>query len=92
MLGITKSLAISASDPNWKDPQIFSPKPQPASGGTGIYPVSPRQRLLRLDFAVNPRWCRPGKNLVLIRIPGSTNDAVDEIVLEKLEIHVHYHV
>ena len=49
------SLPLLARDPDWKDAQIFSPRPQPASGGTGQYKVDPSQRLLRLDFAVDPR-------------------------------------
>ena len=40
-----------------------------ASGGSGVYRVNPRQRLLRLDFEVDPRRCRIGENLVNIRFP-----------------------
>lgn len=80
-----------ARDPEWKDPQIFSPKPQPASGGTGDYRVNPRQRLLRLDFAIDPGLCRLGDNLAGIRISGtSAEGSADEVVLEKLEVHVRY--
>ena len=85
------SLPLSARDPSWKDPQIFSPRPQPASGGSGIYRINPRQRLLRLDFAVDPRRCRLGENFVRIRLASpAKQDAADEAVLEKLEIHVQY--
>jgi len=78
-------------DANWKDPQIFSPKPQRTSGGNGIFEVDPEQNLLRLEFEVEPRLCRVGENLAEIRVverepyrPGA------EIVLEKLEIHLRY--
>jgi len=85
------SLPLSTRDPSWKDPQIFSPRPQPASGGSGIYRINPRQRLLRLDFAVDPRRCRLGENLVRIRLASpAKQDAADETVLEKLEVHVQY--
>ena len=85
------SLPLFERDPKWKDPQIFSPKPQPASGGSGAYRVNPRQRLLRLDFEVDPRQCRIGENLVNIRLPASSKkDGADEIALEKLEVHVRY--
>jgi hypothetical protein len=85
------SLSLAARDASWKDPQIFSPKPQPASGGSGIYRINPRQRLLRLDFAVEPHRCRVGENLVRIRLPiPAREDAADEPVLEKLEVHVQY--
>ncbi|MFH1921871.1 MAG: family 10 glycosylhydrolase [Planctomycetota bacterium] len=85
------SLPVSARDPHWKDPQVFSPKPQPASGGSGIYQVNPRQRLLRLEFALNPRQCRLGENLVRVRLPGPAKEnASGEVILEKLEIQVQY--
>ncbi len=34
-------LAEALRDPEWKDAQIFSPKPQPTSGGPGEYKVNP---------------------------------------------------
>lgn len=78
-------------DPAWKDPQIFSPKPQRISGGSGIFEVDPEQKLLRLEWKVDPRLCRQGENHAEIRIsqrapyrPGA------EIVLEKLEVHLRY--
>ena len=86
-----KSLPLVARDPEWKDPQIFSPKPQPASGGSGVYRVNPRQRLLRLDFDVDPQLCRVGENLVSIRVSNSIKeDVADEVVLEKLEVRIQY--
>jgi hypothetical protein len=82
---------LVARNPEWKDPQIFSPKPQPASGGSGVYRIDPRQRLLRLDFDLDPRRCGMGENVVKIRLPGSTKrDSDDEVVLEKLEVQVRY--
>ena len=84
-------LPLVTRDPGWKDPQIFSPRPQPASGGSGIYPVNPRQKLLRLDFAVDPRHCRLGENAVGLRLPGRTGKpAAQGVVLEKLEVHLQY--
>lgn len=85
------SLPLLSRDPSWKDPQIFSPKPQPASGGSGIYRINPGQRLLRLDFTVDPQQCRLGENLVRLRLARpAKQDAADEVVLEKLELHVQY--
>ncbi len=77
-------------DPEWKDPQIFSPQPQPASGGNGDYQVDPQQRLWRFDFAIDPRLCQLGENIVGIRFGGGTQTATTEIALEKLEVHVRY--
>jgi hypothetical protein len=85
------SLPLSVRDAKWKDGQIFSPRPQPASGGTGQYKVNPDQRLLRLDFAVDPRVCRQGENAVQLRLAARSNESgAGPIALEKLELHVHY--
>ncbi|NUQ65604.1 MAG: family 10 glycosylhydrolase [Pirellulales bacterium] len=84
------SLPVLESDPHWKDAQIFSPAAQPASGGTGQYTVNPSQRLLRLDFAVAPRACRQGENLVQLRLAGRDKQAAGQAALEKLEVHVQY--
>lgn len=85
------ALSPLARDPQWKDPQIFSPRPQPASGGRGDYRVDPRQRLLRLDFAVAPGECRQGENVAAVRLLGplpGTSDA--RAAVEKVEVHVRY--
>jgi hypothetical protein len=85
------ALPLLVRDPGWKDPQIFSPKPQPASGGSGVYHIDPHQCLLRLDFGVDPRKCRVGENLVHLQLPGRTRPSSGgEVVLEKLEVQVRY--
>jgi len=85
------ALPLLERDPDWKDAQIFSPRPQPASGGSGIYKVNPSQRLLRLDFTVDPRVCRPGENLVQLRLASQPKQpAASTIALQKLELHVQY--
>jgi len=85
------TVPLLTRDPSWKDAQIFSPKPQPASGGNGLYRIDPRQRLLRLDYAVDPRSCRLGENLVRLQIPGGPREPISgEVALEKLEMHVQY--
>ena len=83
-------LSLLARDPHWRDAQIFSPNPQPASGGSGSYQVDPRQRLLRLDFSVDPRKCLVGTNRVRLDCGRTKESATDEVVLEKLEVHVRY--
>jgi len=84
-------LPLALRDPAWKDPQIFSPNPQPASGGSGVYKVNPRQRLLRLEFAVAPEFCRLGENQVDIRVLKRSQGTPEaEVALEKLEVDVHY--
>lgn len=76
-------------DADWKDPQIFSPRPQPASGGSGNYRVNPAQKLLRLDFAIDPQVCKVGENRVDVRIAEKAGDSRN-VILEKLEVRVDY--
>jgi hypothetical protein len=85
------ALPLAVRDYQWKDKNIFSPAPQPASGGADSYRVNPDQKLLRLDFTVPPRQCRPGENQINICIVARAPylPGVD-IVLEKLEVHVDY--
>jgi hypothetical protein len=85
------SLPLLARDPNWKDAQIFSPRPQPASGGSGQYKVNPRQQLLRLDFTIDPRVCQQDENRVRLRLCCLPEDTgAGRVVLEKLEMHVQF--
>ena len=84
-------LPSAVRDLEWKDPQIFSPKPQRTSGGTGIFEVDPNQNLLRLEFDVDPRLCKVGENRTDIRIVRrAPYPPRAEIVLEKLELHLRY--
>lgn len=86
------ALPVTTRDPEWKDAQIFSPKPQPISGGSGDYKINPAQRLLRLDCAVPHEAWRHGMNRVEIKIPTRGSSAVKTTVqLEKLEAHLRYH-
>jgi hypothetical protein len=82
-------LVEAKRDPEWKDAQIFSPKPQPTSGGSGQYEVNPRQRLLRIDYPA-PVW-RDGSNALTVRRTRPKDaSAATETRLEKLEAHVRY--
>jgi hypothetical protein len=83
------ALPVTTRDPQWKDAQIFSPQPQPASGGNGDYQIDPQQRLLRLDCAVPRKAWRQGPNQVEIRISTRGQSTPRSIVqLEKLEAHL----
>ncbi len=89
------ALTVSARDPEWKDPQILSPKPQPNSGGKGLYQglfsVDPQQRLLRLDCAAPREAWRRGQNEVTISVSSRREiPATSPVHLEKLEAHLHY--
>jgi hypothetical protein len=84
------NLDHGAQDFGWKDAQIFTPKPQPASGG-GPYEVDPKQRLMKLTLTPHLAQFRLGRNDVSIRIvdripykPGAN------IQVEKLEVAVKY--
>lgn len=86
-----RPLSISSVDPTWQDAQIFSPKPQPASGGKGIYRVNAEQRLLRLDAVVPSDTWKIGANEVTIRLTTPDVAADRTVQLEKLEAHLRYH-
>lgn len=79
-------LSVATTDAAWKDPQIFSPAPQPASGGKGIYKINPRQQLLRLDLDVPHAFWKLGRNEVTIQAATAGSAAQ----IEKIEAHVHY--
>ena len=80
-------LPISVTDPDWKDTQIFSPKPQPTSGGKGQYKINPKQQLLRLDCAVPDDAWKQGLNQISIQLLSANKTSVQ---LEKLEAHLSY--
>jgi hypothetical protein len=80
-------LAVTTRDPQWKDAQIFSPKPQPTSGYKPL-PINLQQRLLRLDYAVPHNVWRQGPNQVEIRLAARGQATSNSVVqLEKLEAH-----
>lgn len=78
-------------DPSWKDMQIFSPKPQPPSGGAGRYKIDPEQRLTMVSAPLAPGLFKLGGNSVGVRVVERAPFRPGEcIVLEKLEIWVNY--
>ena len=83
------TLRPAVRDPAWKDPQIVSPRPQPASGGSGTYKVNRAQELLRLDFVTDPALFQVGENRVDARLAKQQRHE-GNVVLEKLELHVDY--
>ena len=84
-------LLLVIRDHQWKDKNIFSPSPQPASGGADSYRVNPDQKLLRLDFTVPVNLFRLGENQVSVSIVDRVPyEYTANIVLEKLEVHLDY--
>jgi hypothetical protein len=81
-----------ARDSNWKDPQIFSPRPQPDSGGPGTYQTDPEQRLLCLDFAVPAALTRSGENTLQLSLAprAAEKSRNEDVKVEKVELHVRY--
>ena len=75
-------------DPDWKDDQIVSPRPQPNSGKAAWQRVDPDQRLLRIEYDLDPKECRVGLNTVEMSL--STGGAGDGVKLEKVEVHLAY--
>jgi hypothetical protein len=83
-------LERAVQDFGWKDPQVFSPNPQPASGGSGRYEINPDQKLLRLEFGVPAGAWRQGRNEVSLNVASRIAYCCEEIMLEKLEVHLRY--
>jgi hypothetical protein len=84
-------LEAPTADPTWKDKLIFTPRPQPASGGADRIKVDSNQRLLRLDYPVDPRACHLGPNQVDVRpVNGSPGQPASLVQLEKVEVLVQY--
>ena len=85
-------LALASRDPAWKDPQIFSPRTEPASGGKfARYRIDPSQKLLKIRYTIDPQCTKVGRNEIEIRrIVASAKDGAGKIDLEKLEVHVLY--
>ncbi len=75
-------------DPEWKDYQIVSPRPQPNSGRASRLRVDPDQRLLRIEYGLDPKVCRVGLNTAELAL--ATAGASDGVKLEKVEVHVKY--
>jgi hypothetical protein len=76
-------------DPAWKDPQIFSPNPQPASGGSGEYKIDPHQKLLLLVYPIDPALLHAGANTVGVRVKQrGVYPAASNIQIEKIEIAI----
>ena len=73
----------------WKDPQIFSPRPQPNSGGKGEYAVDPAQRLMRVTGRVAAGMLRRGENEIAIRVAERGVYRIGEdMQIEKVELAV----
>ena len=75
-------------DPDWKDHQIFSPRPQPNSGKAARQRVDPDQRLLRIEYDLDAKECRVGFNTVELSL--SSGGADNGGKLEKVEVHLGY--
>jgi hypothetical protein len=83
-------LPITTRDAEWKDAQIFSPKPQRTSGGKGDYKINPQQRLLRLDCLVPIKAWKVGRNEVEIHVTSRASTTQSAVQIEKVEAHVKY--
>ena len=85
-------LPITTRDAEWKDAQIFSPKPQRNSGGRGGYQIDPQQRLLRLDCAVPRAAWKLGANQAEISLSTRAPRFAETLLplIEKVEVHLRY--
>lgn len=84
------ALGVALLDHEWKDGQIFSPAPQPPSGGPGVYALNPGQRLTRVEWRVPLSQAVEGANMATVAVGSRVPYCTGEIILEKLEVHVHH--
>jgi hypothetical protein len=87
-----QALRCTARDPECKDGQIYSDKPQLTAGARNGYVVNPNQKLLRLDYDAAPTLFRAGANDVAVRVlkrgPHLCGGRGTLIEIEKLEVWV----
>jgi hypothetical protein len=82
-------------DPDWIDPRIFSPKPQPTAGG-GLYACMrsknpPPAKLTRLSYRVRPDLFRRGRNEVRVRVAERGRYGPGDLIqVEKIEAAFDY--
>jgi hypothetical protein len=85
-------LAAPRLDAAWKDPQIFSPLPQPNAGsGQFDRAPDPGQKLLLAEYVLAGERLRAGESEVELRVLGREpyRPGVD-IVVEKIEVDLAY--
>jgi hypothetical protein len=86
-------LRCTVRDPEWQDGQVYSDQPQRCAGDRLGYAVNPSQKLLRLEYAVEPTLFRVGKNDVAVRVlkrgPHLCGGRGTLIEVEKVEAWVH---
>jgi hypothetical protein len=76
-------------DLEWKDPQIFSPLPQPISTGQAFHDSLAGQRLVRLEFDLPAGLVRRGENVVGIRVTKrGVYKPCQDVKIEKVEVHM----
>jgi hypothetical protein len=61
-------LECSLRDPEWKDAQITSDKPQCTAGARLAYVVDPGQKLLCQEYRARPEQFRAGENEIALRV------------------------
>ncbi len=83
-----KALGESNYDYKWKDPQIFSPAPQPPAGANCQYKVDPNQKLLLITYVVKPYIVQTGKNIVGIWVNHQEPHVGRQLCVEKVEMHL----
>jgi hypothetical protein len=76
-------------DRDWRDGQLFSPEPQPVSGGHNFLRKAGKQELTMVEFAVAPRGMRVGDNTASLRVARrGPFRPTETIQVEKVELHV----
>ena len=87
-------LQLVERDPEWKDRQVYSDKPQPSCPGRSWPPDDPRQKLLMERYLVEPGLLRVGENALELRVaargPHKCGGRGTRIEVEKAELSLRY--
>ena len=80
-------LAPLARDDGYKDPQIFTPEPQPPAGRAQLAEPDPKQRLTLLRYEVDPAALTTGPNEISMQANRSGPYPIGaDLKVEKVEI------
>jgi len=85
-----RALKQDVVDPQWKDPRIFSPDPQPTTVTPGALVRNlAAQKLTRLEFIVPSEVLKRGDNRIVLSVDRKGPFPPSKYVkLEKVELHL----
>ena len=86
-----EELPLAARDDSHRDPQLFSPAPQPPAGTARSTEPDPAQRLTLLTYALRPGRLRRGENHVALWVASRGSFPIGaDIQVEKVEARMRF--